>query len=314
MSKIKAFFKLVRWPNLVMVALMMLLVYYFLMSPLFFSGIPAVMAAPPAFALLLLAMIFIVAGGYVINDYFDVEIDKLNKPDKQIVTQIFTLKETKTFYVILTFLGLAFGLASSIIIAKTKFLTLFAMLVLLAGVLYSYSSTYKKKVVVGNIIVSLSVAFSVFLPWLFEMLYLSNNILILSAAKEIMMSILPYVMIYTLFAFLMTFIREIVKDAEDYKGDLVTHCRTIPIVYGIKTMNIILIVLSVILYFILFVFAVNLLKMQSYIALGIIFVILVCMPIFVMQITNKKTDVNYHSYSIFLKLMMLLGVLSMMFI
>lgn len=314
MNKIKAFFRLIRWNNLVLTALMMLLVYYCLMSPLFFSGIPGVMAPPPAFALLLLSMLFIVAGGYVINDYFDVEIDKLNKPDKIIVTNVFTLKETKFFYMILTFLGLASGLASSIIIAKTKFFTLYAILVLLAAVLYSYSSIYKRKLVIGNLIVSFSIAFSVFLPWLFEMLYLSNNLLIFSAAKDIMMALLPFVLIYTSFAFLMNLMREIVKDAEDYKGDAVTNCRTIPIVYGIKTMNIILIVLSVILYFILFAFAVNLLKMQSYIALGIIFIILVCMPIIIMQIVGKKSDVNYHLCSTFLKVMMLLGVLSMIFL
>lgn len=314
MNKIKAFFRLVRWQNLLMTALMLSLVYYCLMSPLFLSGILGVMASPPAFALLVLSMVFIVAGGYVINDYFDVEIDKINKPDKLIVTNIFTPKETKSFYIILTLLGLASGLASSLMIAKTKFFFLFAILVLLVAILYSYSSTYKRKPVVGNLIVSSSIAFSVFLPWLFEMLYLSNNLLIFSAAKDIMMALLPFVLIYTSFAFLMNMMREIVKDAEDYKGDAVTNCRTIPIVYGIKTMNIILIVLSVILYFILFAFAVNLLKMQSYIALGIIFVILVCMPIIVMQMIGKKNDVNYHLCSNFLKVMMLLGVLSMIFL
>lgn len=291
----------------------MILVYYCLMSPLSTFGIIGILPPSHSFTFLILSMVFIVAGGYVINDYFDVEIDRHNKPEKLIVTRVFSIKETKVFYIILTFIGLVFGLASSIIIAKTKFLTLFAILVLLVGVLYSYSSTYKKKFLIGNLIVSLSVAFSVFLPWLFEILYLSNNILILAAVKETMMNILPFVLIYTVFAFLMTLVREIVKDAEDYRGDVVTHCRTIPIVLGVKKMNIIFIILSVLIYIPMFLFALYLLDFKLYISSGIIFVIATSVPISIFS-TAQNRDVNYHALSIFLKIMMLLGVLSMIFI
>lgn len=314
MKKIKAFFKLVRWTNLLMIALMMLLVYYCLMSPLFTSGIAAVMPPAPSFLLLVLSLVFIVAGGYVINDIFDVDIDKINKPERQLVTTVFSEKEARIFYNVLTLIGLLAALASSIIIAKTKFFTLFAILLLLVGVLYSYSSTYKKKLVVGNLIVSLSVAFSVFLPWLFEMIYLSNNVLVLSLSKNIMMEILPYVMIYTVFAFLMNFIREILKDAEDLKGDSVTHCRTIPIVYGTKKMNMILLVLAILVYVLLLYFMIDLWKMKSYITLGIIFFIWNTFPVIFFNLFGKNDDVNYHGYSVFYKVIMLLGVLSMIFI
>ena len=314
MKKIKAFFKLVRWTNLLMIALMMLLVYYCLMSPLFTSGIAAVMPPAPSFLLLVLSLVFIVAGGYVINDIFDVDIDKINKPERQLVTTVFSEKEARIFYNVLTLIGLLAALASSIIIAKTKFFTLFAILLLLVGVLYSYSSTYKKKLVVGNLIVSLSVAFSVFLPWLFEMIYLSNNVLVLSLSKNIMMEILPYVMIYTVFAFLTNFIREILKDAEDLKGDSVTHCRTIPIVYGTKKMNMILLVLALLVYVLLLYFMIDLWKMKSYITLGIIFFIWNTFPVMFFNLFVKNVNVNYHGYSVFYKVIMLLGVLSMIFI
>ena len=264
--------------------------------------------------LLVLSILFIVAGGYVINDIFDIDIDKNNKPERLLVTKSFSEKEAKVFYVVLTILGVASALASSLIIAKTKFLTLFALLLLLIGILYSYSSTYKRKLVVGNIIVAISVAFAVFLPWLFEMLYLSNNILLLSASKEVMMGILPYVMIYTAFAFFMTLIREIVKDAEDAAGDSLTHCRTIPIVYGIKKMNIILLVLAVLTWSLLLYFQIILLKTQSYITLGMMFVIWNIIPIMISQLFTKNTTINYHAFSVVLKLLMLLGVLSMLFI
>lgn len=313
MNKIKAFFKLIRWSNLLMIAIMMLFVYYCLMYPMFQSGIVGAVPTSPAFTLLLISMIFIVAGGYVINDYFDVEIDKVNKADKLIVSKIFSENVTKFFYIILSFIGLAAGLASSILILHSKFYLLFAILILLACLLYSYSVNYKKKLIIGNLIVSLSVAFAVFLPWLFEMLYLSNNALILYAVKDTIMSILPYVLIYTAFAFLMTMIREIVKDAEDFEGDLVTHCRTIPIVLGVKKMNLILAILTFLIWAILLYYQLVLYYQHLYLALGVMLFIWISMPILITLLFNNN-EVNYHRYSIFLKIIMLLGVLSMLFI
>ena len=155
MNKIKSFFKLVRWTNLLIIAVTMCLVYYFLMAPLFAIGIAGVLLPSPTFWLLVVSLVFIVAGGYVINDYYDVEMDKVNKPEKLIVGKIFSEKETKFFYNVLTVIGLLAGLASSIIALKSNFYMLFAILILLVCVLYSYSSTYKKKFLIGNIIVSL---------------------------------------------------------------------------------------------------------------------------------------------------------------
>lgn len=314
MNKITSFFKLIRCTNLLMIAIMMLLVYYCLMSPLFMIDIVGIMPLYPAFVLLLLSMIFIVAGGYIINDIFDVEIDRINKPDKLLITNAFSYKEAKLFYGILTSVGLTCGLISSVLILGMKFYLLFLILVLLVCLLYSYSANYKKKMIIGNLIVSLSVSFAVFLPWLFEVLYLSNNTLILYAVKDTMLSILPFVLIYTVFAFMMTLLREIVKDAEDYKGDIITHCRTIPIVYGIRKMNIMLIILTLLIWLILLYYMIILLRIKSYITLGIMFVIWNTLPFSIFQLSQKGSDVNYHNYSVFLKILMLFGILSMLFI
>lgn len=316
MNKIKALLQLCRWTNLLMVAFMMLLVYYFLLSPLSVSGIAGVMPPPSSFLLLLISLIFIVAGGYVINDYFDVEMDKVNKPERLIVSKVFSEKETMLFYKVLTFIGLAAALISSVMISGAKFYTLFAILLLLSALLYSYSLTYKKKMFVGNLIVSLSVAFAVFLPWLFELLYLSDNVLLLSSVRDILVSssISRFVLIYTVFAFVLTLIREIVKDAEDFKGDIVTHCRTIPIVLGVKKMNIILVVLMSLLCLILLYYIKVLYVMQSYVASGIMAVIFVSLPLSLPKLIRNKNKVDYHRYSQFLKIIMLLGLISMIFI
>lgn len=284
------------------------------MLPMFKTGIVGAVPSSPAFILLVISLLFIVAGGYVINDYFDVEIDKINKPDKLIVSRVFSENVTKFFYIILTFLGLLSGLLSSIMISNSKFYLLFAILFLLVCMLYSYSAYYKKKLIVGNLIVSVSVAFAVFLPWLFEILYLSNNTLILYAVGDTLMLTFPYVLIYTIFAFFMTMMREIIKDAEDFKGDLVTHCRTIPIVLGIKKMNIILGIIVFLLWAVILYYQMVLYYQHSYFALSIMFIIWISLPISIIKLFNRKVEVDYHNYSVFLKIIMLLGVLSMIFI
>ena len=313
MNKIKYFFQLVRWPNLLMIAVMMCLVYYCLMLPLPVTGIPSVLPSPAAFVMLLLSMVFIAAGGYVINDFFDTDADAINKSDNLIVTKIFSKNETKIFYNVLTFVGLLMALMSSIIIAKTKFFTLFALMLLLACVLYSYSSTYKKKLLAGNIIVSLSVSFAVFVPWLFEMIYLSSNVLILSMVKDIMLYILRFVLIYTAFAFITTLIREIIKDAEDYDGDASIHCRSLPIVYGISKTKTIIYVLTISLILFLVAYMYLLYKLQLFTALSIIMMVILSSICLIVKISKAKEIKDYHTASNISKFMMLIGLLSIIF-
>lgn len=314
MNKIISFFKLVRWTNLLIIAVMMCLVNYCLMSSLHASEIVGVVPSSPAFVLLVISLVFIVAGGYVINDYFDVETDKINKPNKLIVGNIFTDKEIKLFYKLLTFIGISAGLASSIILMGAKFVTLFAILVLLACLLYSYSSLYKKKIIIGNLIVSASVAFAVFLPWLFEVFHLSNNVLIFSVCKETMMNILPFVLIYTAFAFLITLIREIVKDAEDYNGDSVTHCRTIPVVCGMMKTKIIVGVLSFVLYVFLAYYNSVLVKLNADFAIYTMIVTETIAIILLPILFKIKEFADFHRLSTMLKIIMIVGMLTMLFI
>jgi len=311
MDKIGAFFKLVRWPNLLITALTMCLVYHCVMH--FDSSAP--------FTLLVISMVLIQAGGYVINDIFDKDIDAINKPEKQIVGKIFTEKQSNLFYIVLTIIGLGCGLAASIMALGKSFISIFACMVLLACFLYSYSSRYKKTLVAGNLIVSLSVAFAVFVPWLFEMLYVSKHELLLVTMKPLMQMSLRFVLIYTAFAFLMTLIREIVKDMEDVEGDESLNCRTIPIAWGVKAAQIIVMVLGL-LAFIMIMYAKEDLydmgfKVASYLlnASGVfMFMMVLGGNIFGLLDASFRTSKQYHLQSIAMKISMLIGVLSMFFI
>ncbi len=313
MKKIGAFFKLVRWPNLLITALTMCLVWHCIMGIL----------STLAFTLLVIAMVLIQAGGYVINDIFDMDIDAINKPDKRIVGKIFTERQAKLYYIALTIIGLGCGLAASVMANGKNFYTIFAALILLACFLYSYSSRYKKELVIGNLIVSLSVAFAVFLPWLFQVLSMLGDQEKLLENQEWMHVTLHIVLIYTVFAFMMTLIREIVKDMEDMKGDGRSHCRTIPVVWGMNAAQIIVIALSF-----LTCLGVSITSDYLYKEFGFSITSYMLKASYLLLLgfgiagntysllndKSKKTGKNFHIQSIAMKIIMFIGVLSMFFI
>lgn len=313
MKKIGAFFKLVRWPNLLITALTMCLVWHCIMG----------LSSTLAFTLLVIAMVLIQAGGYVINDIFDMEIDAINKPQKRIVGKIITERQANLYYIALTIIGLGCGLAASIMANGKNFYTIFAALILLACFLYSYSSRYKKELIIGNLIVSLSVAFAVFLPWLFQVLSMLGNQEMLLENQEWMHVTLHIVLIYTVFAFMMTMIREIIKDMEDVKGDGRSHCRTIPVVWGMNTALIIVIALSF-----LTCFGVSITSDYLYKEFGLSITSYMLKASYLLLLgfgiagntysllndKSKKTGKYFHIQSFAMKIIMLIGVLSMFFI
>lgn len=313
MKKLFAFFKLVRWPNLLITALMMSLVCHGIMG----------VESSIGFTLLIISMVFVVAGGYVINDIFDKDIDEFNKPDKLIVGKIFTERQCKVFYWTLTIIGLACSLAASLIICGRRFIPVFSFMPLLACLFYSYSSRYKREPVIGNLIVSLSVALAVFLPWISQVLSMLGNEQMIMENQEWMRVTLRIVLIYTVFAFMMTLIREIVKDMEDVKGDGRFHCRTIPVVWGMKTAQIIVIALSFVTCLGISIIEEKLsndfgFTITSYMLIASGFLLFGCVLVAntYSLITDKRArnDKQFHIQSIVLKISMLIGVLSMIFI
>jgi 4-hydroxybenzoate polyprenyltransferase len=128
------------------------------------------------------------------------------------------------------------------------------------------------------------------------------------------MNILPFVLIYTAFAFLTTLIREIVKDAEDYDGDFVTYCRTIPIVCGMLKTKVIVGVLSFVLYVFLAYFHWVLARLQADTAIYIMIVAETLGMMILPILFNIKEFADFHRLSIVLKMIMVVGMLTMVFI
>ncbi len=161
------FFKLIRWKNLIMIALVQYLIKYALLLPFFESYGVITTLKPLGFAILVIATVFIAAGGYIINDIYDIETDKVNKPNRLIINKHISEKNALTLFIILNVIGVGLGFYLSNGIGKSGFFVIFIMA---SALLYIYSSYLKQLLLVGNIVVSLVVSLSILLVGVFELL------------------------------------------------------------------------------------------------------------------------------------------------
>jgi 4-hydroxybenzoate polyprenyltransferase len=198
------------------------------------------------FALLVAATVFITAGGYVINDYFDIKTDLINK-GKVIVGTKVPRRTAMMWHNILNIIGVAIGFFISF---KSGYIWLGSLFLVVSGLLYFYSASYKRQFLIGNLVVAVLTAMVpmlvVFYEWPAMYKYYSLNAVSLPDFDFIVY----WIGGFALFAFLTNLIREIIKDIEDFEGDLAYGRNTIPVVIGIlsaKIVSISLVVITIIL-------------------------------------------------------------------
>lgn len=286
----KYFFRLMRWQNLLIVGFTQFCAAYsFLHWPL------ADFLLSFKFYLTIGSTILITATGYIINDYLDVNIDQINKPSSVIIGTKISRKTAIKWHLALT--GLA--LLSALLVSKWLFLIEFTT----AAILVKYSSSLKKKFLIGNFTVA------VLCGLLLPVMYLWSHLLSFKL-----------LLVYGVFAGWITLIREIVKDAEDLKGDRMEGCKTIPIVLGLKQTKMIiyilsfLLILASVLYFILtsYIHFYSIKLEIGYLVYITLFVELpLCYIIYLVKHAQKTSD--YSRISTFFKWVMLAGILSMVF-
>lgn len=234
--------------------------------------------------ILSLSTVLIAAGGYVINDYYDVKIDFVNKPDRVVIGKSITRRYALLFHSALSIAGVALGLLLSLPIALVNLFSAF--------LLWFYSNQLKRLPFVGNFSVALLTALSVMVV---ELLYPGRYSLVL---------------IYALFAFFMTLVREIVKDMEDLRGDHTFGCKTLPIVLGIRRSKVIL--YAILLLFVITVFMID----YTYGHLPEYFFLFLLVPLafFAYRLAVADTVREYRMLSSFCKIILLLGIISMAFL
>ena len=223
--------RLVRWSNLLFLAALMWLMEKWVVTPILVKAAFGEQLPGYVLLLIILATVLIAAGGYVINDYFDVKIDRINRPDEVIVTRSISKPAAMRLSMTLSGIGIACGIVVAVLL---KSLTIGILFVLIPGLLWFYSSSYKRLFMVGNLIIAL-------LAGVTPMVVALTNVAVLQLRYE---TILPYTTLvhdiyawlggFALFAFLLTWIREIIKDLQDQMGDRELECHSMPVVWGEK--------------------------------------------------------------------------------
>lgn len=278
------FFKLIRWKNLLLIALMQFLITRFILDNFNIINL-----------FLLVTTLLITASGYIINDYFDITSDSINKPSKQLVGKSISKKQTIQYYIVSLFLGLSSGFYLSYIAGKPLYVIYFILISLL---LYLYSKYLKGTPLVGNITVSVLLSFSVYIIVLF------NNSIDLIAEKTYHVSI---ILTYTVFAFLLNLIREIIKDIEDIKGDMLQNIKTLPITFGInKAKNIIVIICNITLLFSFFIFYYT----NNTGKLIVLFTVIIPIFIFIFKLLKATKKYDFKKLSTYIKLIIFVGILT----
>ena len=230
--KISDFFVFIRWKNLLMIVLTQFLIKFVLFQKFDLSTT----LHQTDFFLLVLSSVLIASAGYIINDIQDVKTDTINKPKKVFVSKKITVTNANNLYILLNSLGLLIGFYLSYVVDKLSF---FAIFIIISLLLYNYAISLKKKLIVSNLIVSLVVFLSIVIVPIFDIVPATNSY---NADKQYL-AFYP-VFILACFAFLLTFLREVTKDAEDIEGDKKIQANTFPIRYGLKKTNQFIFVLS----------------------------------------------------------------------
>lgn len=225
------YLKLIRFQNLLFIAFLQFVMSQVVLMPILqIYGFEAVVETG-RLMMLIGATVLIAAGGYVLNDYFDVKIDAVNNPDEQIVGQSVSRHAAMLIHQVLTGFGVLCGL---LLAYFGRSFTLAFVFIVVPGLLWFYSASYKRQFIIGNLVIAFVAALSVLVVGITQLAFLQKEYGKLIFETPIPSQIYSWIGGFALFSFLSTWIREIIKDMEDEKGDREMECRTMPIKWGIS--------------------------------------------------------------------------------
>ncbi|WP_115463107.1 geranylgeranylglycerol-phosphate geranylgeranyltransferase [Winogradskyella aurantiaca] len=298
-----AFLNLIRWKNLLIIALVQLLIKYTLLEPFIeITGLSTTLK-PIGFITLVLATLCIAAAGYIINDIYDTTADSINRPEKLIVGISISEKVATRWFIALNVIGVGLGYLISSQIGKSDF---FAIFIIISGMLYLYSAYLKQYLFIGNIVISAFVALSILLVGIYDLLPGLNG-----ANREMQLTFFDIILDYAFFAFLINLLREMVKDIEDTKGDKAAGYRTIATQFGVTISKYICLGLSLLNTALIIAYLIEYFYKNN--ALVIYFLILIIAPLLFISVRllQAKETIHYSRISSLLKVIMLTGVCSM---
>jgi len=290
--------KLIRWKNLALILLVHVLIKYALLE----SFEVLTVLDNLHFFILTLTTICLAAAGNIINDIYDIETDKINKPDGVIIGTSVSEKAAYNLFFIFNIVGIGLGFYLSNHIGKPTFFGIFVIVSLL---LYVYASLLKRTIVFGNVVISFLAALSVMIIGIFDIIPA-----IFPQNKASQITFFNIIFDYAVFAFLVNFVRELLKDIQDIDGDYKAGMNTLPIAIGRERANKIAFAISLVpIAAVIYYLSTYLYKQQFAI---IYFLILVIAPMIYASIKIFSADhkKDYKRLSTIYKLIMLLGMVS----
>lgn len=307
MKLLFAFLRLVRWPNLVFIAITQLLFVYAIIHPILTTSGVVANIRGIYFFYLLVSSVLIAAAGYIINDYFDLNIDQINKPNKLVVEKIISRRWVIMWHLIFSGIGIILGFVIDWY-TNSRFLGFANIICVL--LLFIYSISLKKKLLTGNVLISLLTAWVILVVTWCEF----SNLLHSAAVETYTQKITRITLLYAGFAFIISLIREVVKDIEDIDGDRQYGCKTMPIVWGLNASKVFIAVWLIVLIAALSIVQVYVLQFKWWwsAAYCILFTVVPLFYVF-KSLFQAKSSADFHRLSSFIKLVMFTGILSMIF-
>ena len=300
MRLIVAFLKLVRWPNVIFIVLTQLLFYYCIYLPLY------QVQQIHLLTWLIIASVSIAAAGYIINDYFDLNIDQINKPDKNVLNSIVNRRWAIVWHLVLSVFGIG---ATVIAVGFGKWYLVIANVVVVA-LLWLYSTSFKRQLLIGNVVISLLSAWTVLILFFARVPFSEafNN------QNDITLKFFRLSFLYAGFAFVISLVREAIKDIEDREGDAHYGCKTLPIYAGARATKIYIATWLVVLIVALIILQLYVLQFR-WIGAVVYSILLIIGPLVYLlsQLFKAQTVKEYGKLSGFTKMIMFTGILSMIF-
>ena len=300
-----SYLKLVRPVNVLMILFTQYMVRFAFLYPIFrYTGF-SLQINEAVFAVFSLSFVLMAAGGYIINDYYDRDIDKLNKPGKVIIGTLVDTKQAIVAYWILSLLGLIMGCWSCYKVGLPELGGLF--FIYMSGLWY-YSTTLKYQFAIGNLLIAFFLAVVPLTAGIIELYADVKNPAFANA--DINFAFVYYWVIgISLFAFLSTLVREIVKDMEDMTGDTSAGCRTIPIVMGKDAAKKICQFMLLLMFFLLGYLQYQQSKVSDWKGLAY-FSVFIQLPIIfiVAKLNGASQPGDFHKISTWVKILMVTGI------